>query len=260
MQQQTASGAKAKGVSTTVEPFQVRGRFLTAVALKVAGRPDAAFYAALDEHLTKTPQFFDDAPVVLDLSQVGAALGTAELAELVEELRRRELAVFGVQNATPQQITAAQSAGLIALSGGREAPLRGTSRRRTEAQAAPRQAEAAPAATSEKPAGSKLVTEPVRSGQTVVAEHGDLVVVGHVSSGAELVATGNVHVYGRLKGRAMAGANGDERARIFCRSLDAELLAIAGLYRTNENLDAGLRDGPVQVFLQNGHLKIEPFG
>lgn len=257
MQQQVASGTRAK-VATTVEPFQVRGRFLTAVALKVAARPDAAFLDALDDHLRKTPQFFDDAPVVIDLSQIGSDVGTTDLTDLVAALRERDLAVFGVQNATAAQITAAESVGLIALSGGREAPLRGTSRRRAEPK--PVEAEAPVAAPAEKPAGSKLVTTPVRSGQTVVAEHGDLVVVGHVSSGAELVATGNVHVYGRLKGRAMAGANGDERARIFCRSLDAELLAIAGLYRTNENLDAGLRDGPVQVFLENGRLRIEPFG
>ena len=81
-----------------------------------------------------------------------------------------------------------------------------------------------------------------------------------VSSGAELIARGNIHVYGLLRGRAMAGAEGDESARIFCQRLDAELLAVAGLYRTSENLEPELLNRPVQVFLQDERLCVEALG
>ena len=102
-----------------------------------------------------------------------------------------------------------------------------------------------------------LITEPVRSGQKIVAERGDLVVCASVGSGAELVAVGNIHVYGALRGRALAGVNGDETARIFCQHLDAELLAIAGLYRTSEDLGPDIRKQRVQAFLQDEKLVVE---
>ena len=108
------------------------------------------------------------------------------------------------------------------------------------------------------PGRTRLITDPVRSGQKVFADRGDLVVVGPVSSGAELVAVGNIHVYGALRGRALAGVNGDETARIFCQSLEAELLAIAGLYRTSEDLEAGIRKARIQAFLKDDRLAVEP--
>jgi septum site-determining protein MinC len=103
-----------------------------------------------------------------------------------------------------------------------------------------------------------LVTEPVRSGQRIFAEAGDLVVVGAVGSGAEVVASGNIHIYGALRGRALAGATGDAKARIFCHSLDAELVAVAGTYRTNDDIDAAARKQRAQVFLRDDALCIEP--
>ncbi len=258
--QHRAGSAKADIVAT-IEPFQLRGRFLTAVALKVARRPDAAFYQVLDERLTQTPQFFEDAPVVIDLAEIGSAMESSDLSELVANLRRRDLAVFGVQNGNEEQIAAAAKAGLITLSGGRDAPLRGTARARAETRRHDPAPAAPPARAPEaRPPENRLVAQNVRSGQSMVADRGDLTIVGNVSSGAELIAVGNIHIYGRLHGRAMAGANGNEAARIFCRSLDAELLAVAGLYRTNENLGDDVRDRPVQVFLEDERLKIEPLG
>jgi septum site-determining protein MinC len=102
-----------------------------------------------------------------------------------------------------------------------------------------------------------LVTEPVRSGQQIFAERGDLVVVASVSPGAELIARGNIHVYGTLRGRALAGVHGDSAARIFCEALDAELLAIAGLYKLSDAFDPSLRRQRVQAFLDDGTLRVE---
>ena len=231
--------------------FQIRGRFFTAIALRVAARPDEAFMAALDTQLRQTPQFFANAPVVIDLEHAAALEQRGDLARLVDGLRRRRLAVFAVQNGTAEQTAAAAAAGLIELSGGRDVPARGGQRRAEPQRIAP----------AEPPApANRLVTEPVRSGQTIFADRGDLIVVAPVGSGAELIASGNIHVYGPLRGRALAGVNGDASARIFCQSLDADLLAVAGVYRTSETLGADIRKKSVQVSLEGEDLKVALLG
>ncbi|QAX29989.1 septum site-determining protein MinC [Leisingera sp. NJS204] len=239
--------------AAAIKPFQIRGRYFTAVALRPEDGPlDKAFYTALDAQLRWSPHFFDGAPLILDLAQAPGLTRPAELRALTDSLRSRGLAVFGVQNASPSQVAAAEGAGLITIASGKDAPLN------TEGPARPGTRRELPKKL--RPPQNRLITQPVRSGQTVVAEGGDLVVVGPVSSGAELIARGSIHVYGRLRGRAMAGAEGDEEARIFCNSLDAELLAVAGLYRTSENLEPELLNRPVQVFLQDGRLCVETLG
>lgn len=241
----------------TVRPVQIRGRFFTAVALHLSGPADRLFLAALDEKLHQTPLFFENAPLVLDLEHAKGLETEADIAALAREMRQRRLSVFGVQNATASQVAAAAAAGLIALPGGRNVPLDRVSR--------PERAAPAPAAAvsieAEKEAAqpaTRMITQPVRSGQTVFADRGDLVILGPVSSGAEIIAAGNIHVYGRLRGRALAGVNGDTSARIFCHSLDAELLAIAGLYRTSENLGPDIPREHVQVCLEGEKLRVLP--
>ncbi len=108
-----------------------------------------------------------------------------------------------------------------------------------------------------KPA-SLLIDNQVRSGQSVVFTEGDITIVGSVSSGAEIVAGGSIHVYGTLRGRAMAGINGNLNARIYCQKIEAELLAIDGYYRTAEQIDATSYDGPIQVWLQGDVVQITP--
>ncbi|MEX0300966.1 MAG: septum site-determining protein MinC [Leisingera sp.] len=232
--------------AASVKPFQIRGRYFTAVALRPEDGPlDQAFYAALDAQLRWSPHFFDGAPLILDLAQAPNLSRPAQLRALADSLRSRGLAVFGVQNATAPQEAAAEDAGLIHLASGKDAPLNTGPGLRKEI---PKKL---------RPPENRLITEPVRSGQSVVAEGGDLIVVGPVSSGAELIARGSIHVYGPMRGRAMAGAEGDESARIFCRSLRAELLAVAGLYRTSETLEPGLQGRPAQVFLRDERLCVE---
>ncbi|MFD2741308.1 septum site-determining protein MinC [Sulfitobacter aestuarii] len=246
-----AQDATAPGQNNVakVKPFQIRGRFFTAVALRLGEvLPDDSFYEALDEQLRLTPQFFADAPVIIDLEQAAGMMQGEDVTRLVKNLRQRKLSAFGVQNADSDQAAAAEALGLIPITIGHEAPLRGerSKRRQTEELAKKAQSPA-----------NRIVTTPVRSGQTVIADQGDLVIVGPVASGAELIAAGNIHVYGRLRGRALAGVNGDDTARIFCQSLDAELLAITGLYRTSDNLEPELLQRSVQVFLQDESLCVE---
>lgn len=285
----------AVAMSTVVKPLQLRGRFLTAVVLPVDGAVDGAFYASLDMLVHQSPQFLASAPLVVDLGGAEGFGDADAVAAFLDQLRARRLTPIGIQNATAAQSAAADALGVATLPPGREAslgrveaategagprtaggpaePLHGRGPeafgdRTTQAGAqSPRtplqvqrqgDAQAAPGAGA--PTGAPtgmLVTEPVRSGQRITAEHGDLVVVAPVGSGAELVATGNIHVYGPLRGRALAGVDGDRRARIFCTSLEAELIAIAGLYQTSEGLGRQVTGQRVQAFLKDDRLLIE---
>ncbi len=116
----------------------------------------------------------------------------------------------------------------------------------------PKKPEAKPKPTS------LLLESPVRSGQSVVFTEGDVTVLGSVGSGAEIVAGGSIHIYGALRGRAMAGVNGNSAARIYCQKIEAELLAIDGYYRTAEKIDATLRNRPAQAWLAGEIVKITP--
>jgi septum site-determining protein MinC len=241
-----------------VMPFQIRSRSFTAVVVRLSGAADDAFYDALDRQLRQAPHFFSNAPMVIDLERADGPDGTDDFTRLMTELRRRKLSVFGIQNGSPEQSAAALDAGLITLTGGRDVPH---SRDRRDASADRAQTRADVAATEPEPEiepETVLVTEPVRSGQRIFADRGDLVVIAAVSSGAELIAHGNVHVYGRMRGRALAGVNGNRSARIFCQDLQAELIAIAGLYRTSDDLGADVRGRRVQAFLQGETLCVEP--
>ncbi|MGA2945207.1 MAG: septum site-determining protein MinC, partial [Xanthobacteraceae bacterium] len=123
------------------------------------------------------------------------------------------------------------------------------------------QGDATPAVSAPPPMQVKepqslMIEDPVRSGQTVVFTEGDITVLGSVGSGAEVVAGGSIHIYGTLRGRAMAGATGNARARIFCHRVEAELLAIDTFYKTADDIDDSLRRGPAQAWLEDGTLKI----
>ncbi|MEM7498457.1 MAG: septum site-determining protein MinC [Pseudomonadota bacterium] len=252
-------------VSATVMPLQIRGRFLTAVVLPVPGAVDDAFYAAVDAALKQSPRFFADAPLVIDVAEAEGLETEDAFGALLDALRTRRLSPIGIQNASAHQTVAADARGLITLKPGRDTafePPRPT-------PVAPRAVEPAPrpvAVPDPEPAPppqpvarpSLLITEPVRSGQCIVAEEGDLVVLASVSSGAELIAPGHIHVYGALRGRALAGVGGDTSARIFCQSLEAELIAIAGLYKTSEAFETTVAKRRVQAFLETDTLCIQP--
>ncbi len=234
-------------------PLQVRSRSFTAVVLKVTGAADAGFFASLDSLMRQAPHFFVNAPLVLDLEQATDLQVKGDFVKLVRELRARRLSPIAIQNASADQGIAAFGAGLITLQGGRDVP---TERRGRAAEAAPAASEPEP--ESEPAAASLLITEPVRSGQRIFADRGDLIVNASVSSGAELVAHGSIHIYGPMRGRALAGVNGDKSARIFCQSLEAELIAIAGLYLTSDDLGPTVRKKRVQAFLRDQTLCVEP--
>jgi septum site-determining protein MinC len=200
--------------------------------------PIVDWMAEIDATLARSPGFFVGKPVVLDLSALDLSPGA--ISHLVSSLEQRGIRVLGIEGVDAAQLTPTLPP---LLTGGRPCGLPQTEPQRSRAKPAP------------KP-NSLLLDTPVRSGQSIVFADGDVTVLGSVGSGAEIVAGGSIHVYGTLRGRAMAGINGNSAARIFCQKIEAELLAIDGYYQTAEDICASLRNRPAQAWLEGGALKI----
>jgi septum site-determining protein MinC len=228
----------------------VQGAVFTVMVMRAAMLRDPAFADELTRQIELSPRFFLNAPVVLDLRDAAGFTEVKEFAEAKEILRRHTLMLVGVQNALPAQVAAAAAFGLATF-----APSATQPGRRPLPEA--RKAAAAPAATAAAPTTrTRLVTQPVRSGTQVYARGGDLIVTAAVSPGAEIVADGNIHVYGALRGRALAGASGDRDARIFCSRFEAELVSIAGRYLVSEQLPPEQHGLAVQIALIDEALTI----
>jgi septum site-determining protein MinC len=213
------------------QAIRLRGRSFLAFVL-APEPPIVDWLAELDSWIERSPGFFAAKPVVLDLS--GVTLDKSEFTGLIADLQARAIRITGVEHADPGWL----GLGLPPpMSGGRPASI----------------IEAFEPSASPKSAGANspsfLHDGPVRSGQSVIFPNGDVTIVGSVASGAEIVAGGSIHVYGTLRGRAIAGSSGNAQARIFCNKIEAELVAIDGLYRTAESIEANLRGRRVQVWL-----------
>jgi septum site-determining protein MinC len=225
----------------------VQGAVFTVMVVRAGLLRDAAFEQDLAEQIRRSPRFFLNAPVVLDLKDADGFSGAAGLVEAKEVLRRHTLTLVGVQNASPAQVEAASLAGLASFAPNSAQPNR---RRPPEPAAALAQP------GREAAAKTRVVIQPVRSGTQIYARGADLIVIAAVSPGAEIMADGNIHVYGALRGRALAGAGGDTEARIFCSRFEAELVSIAGHYLVSEQMPAAERGFPVQIALVDDRLTI----
>jgi septum site-determining protein MinC len=196
--------------------------------------PDAplrSWLGELDAQIERSATFFAGRPIVVDLSAIPD--GDPDLDTLFDELRARGIRVIGAEGR--DGLTPAIQAVGGPLIGGRPLGL-------YEVPDDPPEEPPAPEPTS------MVLDEPVRSGQTILFPQGDLTINGSVASGAEIMAGGSIHVYGVLRGRAIAGVTGNQQARIFCKKLDAELISIDGLYMTAEDMD-GFRGKSIQARL-----------
>lgn len=197
--------------------------------------PLPGWLAELDKWRRSSPDFFAGRPIILDLA--AAPLDEAAIVALIGELGERGIRIMGIEGANTEQLAPSLPP---LLKGGRPAG----------GETSP-----APAGPKQEPS-SLLIESPIRSGQSVTFPYGDITVLGSVSSGAEVVAGGSIHIYGALRGRAMAGSMGNARARIFCSRNEAELISIDGYYRTAEEMDAHLRGRPTQCWLADRVLTI----
>lgn len=202
----------------------------------------------LQEKIALAPEFFKNSPILLDLQELNKRDLDIAVADLIKSVKDLNLLPIGIRGGNALQNQQALALGIpVHALHGVSAP---ESKKNKTIAATPEQS-----VQNEGPS-TMLVTQPVRSGQRIYA-HGDLIVLAAVSSGTEIMAEGNIHVYGSLRGRALAGVQGDEKARIFCSDLQAELISIAGIYKISEDLSEEFRQKPVQIYLQDHSLIIK---
>jgi len=203
----------------------------------------------LDEKLKQAPEFFKNSPILVDLKFLTAKQLNLEFVAFIKAARDKALIPIGIRGGSPEQTRQAHELGLAVFSThNTETNISAVKQEKLPAK--PDQAEDADTFPA-----TQLISHPIRSGQRIYAK-GDLIVLAQVSAGAEIMAEGNIHVYGTLRGRALAGIQGNNDSRIFCKNLQAELVSIAGIYKISEDLDESVRNKPVQIFLEDQALII----
>lgn len=224
--------------------------------LRVRELDVAALAAEMRERIARAPKLFAHAAVVIDFGGLSRCPDAASVRALITGLREAGALPVALAYGTSE---------IEALARELDLPLLAKFRAQYESAAAPAETPAAPTANTHVaatptpvPGAIGLVhTQPVRSGQQVYAQGRDLTITAAVGAGAEVIADGSIHIYAPLRGRALAGAQGDRNARIFCREFDAELVAIAGHYKVLEEIPAALRGRPVQIWLDGERIQIE---
>jgi septum site-determining protein MinC len=237
--------------------FQLKGSTVTVVVLELHRYIADAFSSQLNARIRKAPQLFEGSPVVISLEHLDAAGGALDFDALVLQCRELGLRPIAFRGVAPAAAANAAATGLAVLpaSNGRERGLPPAEPAPAAEPTADLELRALPQRTS--PARpTKTITRPIRSGQQVYAEGGDLIVLAQVSEGAEVLADGNIHIYGALRGRALAGVHGDVSARIFCQHMDAELISVAGHFLLSDALTDAVHRKPAQVTLQGDVLNI----
>jgi septum site-determining protein MinC len=264
-----ASIAERAGQATGEPAFEVNGTIAPVTVLCLRTGDVERIDRELRARVAQAPQLFANAPVVIDLADVPVA-DDLPLGEIVARARACKLVPVGLAHLPAEQLALAAETGLaiMQLGFGRSRMARAQSQ--PSASLAPPPAEVPKAVKSADPpantpvvpnptneaARTLTVRQPVRSGQVLYAKGGDLVVVAPVNPGAQVIADGHVHVYGPLRGRVLAGARGQFEARVFCMSLEAELVSIAGEFLSAEDIPEKLRGKPAQIFVDNGALRV----
>ncbi|MPM45877.1 Septum site-determining protein MinC [bioreactor metagenome] len=240
--------------------FDLKSAQLPVVAVMLKSTDIPAFAADLAARVADDPEFFDNDPVLIDLTAVREAGEPIDFVALIAELRQHHTQPVAVRGGNAEQMQAAHDAGLIAAPDAptREKPAQPEVREVIREVVREVQVEV-PVGVPGEGVPTVVVDKPLRSGQQVYARGGDLVVMAMVSFGAEVIADGNIHVYAPLRGRAIAGARGNTEARIFCTCMEPQLVSIAGMYRAIEtDLPPEVLGKPAQVRLEGGKLLIEP--
>lgn len=234
---------------TQPRPIRLKGRSFLALAL-TPELPFEDWLARLDDLAARSAGFFLRRPVVLDVE--GLDIDRPQLRELVDQLGTRNVRIMGIEGARPSLLGSDLPP---AMADGRPASDLEVPVAEDMEEADGTEVAAPPEPLPAKASPSIVITQPVRSGQSLFFPEGDVTVVGSVASGAEIVAGGSIHIYGTLRGRAMAGTTGNASSRIFCRKLEAELIAIDGFYKTAEDMEPDLRGRAVQIWLEGEAIK-----
>ncbi len=237
---------------TSSRAFQLKGSLFTLTVMQMLKADTTALSTQLGALAKQTPDLFNNMPVVIDLGKLAEADQDFDFATTQTLLRKHGLIPVGVRSGTAELHKEAISAGLPILANSKQ-------ELHDEKETSSSTQHNQKAVTQSLHHNTKLITQPVRSGQRIYAKGGDLVILATVSAGAELLADGHIHIYGALRGRALAGLSGDQNARIFCQTLEAELVSIAGHYWVNEDLKVPQGGQGVQIYLENERLHIGTF-
>lgn len=227
-------------------PIEFKGSSFTLSVVHLHHPEPEVIRKALQDKIDQAPAFLKNAPVVLNVAALSGNVNWKQLQQAIAATGLRIVGVSGCKDEALKRMIA--RAGLPVLAEGKE------SKPRSEAPAP----EAQPVVPAEPPASkTRIVTTPVRSGQQIYARNADLIVTNSVSAGAELVADGNIHIYGMMRGRALAGAGGDRSSQIFCTNLAAELVSIAGEYWIMDQIPAEFFGKAARLSLEAGALTIQ---
>lgn len=234
------------------ESFQLKGGLFPMNLLELKSADLSAIKLELAEKVTQSPAFFQRSPLVFGLEQLtDAEQDSFDLAGLCLICRDLTLIPTATRGANARLQNECSKLGLAVLP-------RSKTKQSELTQDAPVAAETEEAAKPPAASPTRIITTPIRSGQQIYARGGDLIVMAAVSAGAEVLADGNIHIYGALRGRALAGVQGDENARIFCSSQEAELVAVAGQFMVDEVLRTNHWKEAVQIYLAGGRIQIAP--
>ncbi len=223
---------------------------LTIPVLVLRSNDQELIASQLEQKIAEAPAFFKDSPVIFDLNAIRLQKLEVDLAGLTKIARSQKLIPIGIRGGSEQQKSAAVNIHLAAFSDFGFNIAAAKKQQTKTINIEPKEEPVKPTIIE-----TKIISRPVRSGQRVYA-NGDLIITSQVSAGSEIMAEGNIHVYGTLRGRALAGVKGNTNCRIFCKELQAELVSIAGIYKTCEELVVPSGNPPIQIALQDQTLSI----
>lgn len=253
--------------------MQLKGSLVPMTVLELIYFEPEQFAADLAAKTTQAPDFFANLPIVIGLEKYSET-DDLDFEALIAACKAQSIRVAAVRGGSEQLQVAAKAAGLGVLAKQKDKAEDSQVEPQTPATSAPEtskpsetivqtkvetvEVEVIKTVVEKERQISKVIHHPVRSGQQVYAADGDLIILSSVSAGAEILADGNIHVYGALRGRALAGVKGDTKARVFCQSMFAELISIAGQYKISEDIDRRVLGKPTQAYLDKEALCFEP--
>lgn len=243
--------------------FQLKGSAITVVVLAIVRYEPAEIVAQLKEKIDQAPQFFVNSPVLINLDRLENPEAVGNAQELLAICRELNLQPLGFSGIPEVLLASVAQTGLAVLPTPSERALKlpkSEPKPAAEDPVVERVVETVIETVIEErliQRQSKVITRPVRSGQQIYAEGADLIVMAQVSEGAEVLADGHIHIYGSLRGRALAGVRGDETARIFCQQLEAELVSVAGNFVLQDSLPKGLYKKPAQISLDGDRVLVD---
>jgi septum site-determining protein MinC len=242
----------AAAVMTTA--LDIRYGQVGLLQLKLRSTDPGAILDELTGKVATAPQFFKQTAICLDVAELDGEPGVSEMRGVIEAVRRCGMLVVGFVEG-PASATLAKAMSLPVIAGFRPQNVASTAPVAVAPSPSPSPAPAPAAAPAPQPLPALIHTQPVRSGQRIYARDRDLIITASVGAAAEVMADGCVHIYGALRGRAMAGVRGDTAARVFTHEFHAELVAVAGVFKVFEKLPADMAGRPVQALLAGEELR-----